>query len=731
MHLRVIPATPKTCACGVVFRAANPAQFRCTPQCGRTSQIKNAARTVARASHTPTFIGVDGEGVTRKDGVHDYVLLSIGEESLHHDGERLQFDDVATFLWEQFSGNQDACFVGYYLGYDFTQWLRTLPQDRVEMLVNSEARKRTKSGGNPTPFPVYFGKWEFDLLGMKRFKLRREGEKPWLHICDVGPFFQQPFASAISDKWQTRTGEKINIVHDDEREVIERGKARRATAKFDKEMIRYNVAENRVLARMMETMATGFQDMGVSLQRDEWYGPGQVAQKWMDQHSSHPAKKLKEKADKDDVFRGAIEGARCAYFGGWFETFAHGHVGGRSWEYDISSAYPHIHSNLPCLLHGNWRRVEGGQHRRGADLGGYENGCYVLVRASVAGSNQFIGSMMHRDRQGKINRPDNTSGWYWEHELAAAVRAGLVSDVRRHEGFVYEPCKCKPPMHDLRGLYDQRLSVGKSTPQGRGLKLTYNSAYGKTAQSIGTPKHANAIHASLITAGCRTMILDAIATHPKGAAAVLMIATDGIYFDSPHPGLQAQQTGELGGWEETAKDNLTIFLPGVYWDDKSREGRKTKVAKLKSRGVSGADLMERLDELDARFDRMLNEPIPFGLLEGVVPPDWWATLTLPIRFSMVSPKQALQRGKWELCGVVTQDGTRDLNSHPRHKRGLVSAPTIERPYIHTFTPQNIERVASTPYSKQFGMELADMQAADYVMTPEGDAISEAYEIIRG
>lgn len=727
MYLRTIPAVERVCVgCGAHFKApAHVNKTRCAPRCGLDI---HRVRTIERAARIPTFIGVDGEGVTKKDGRHDYVLLSVGEESLHKEGEPLSFNDCAGFLWEQFLAREDdyAVYCGYYLGYDFTQWVKSLPQNRMEMVYASEKRARTQSGGNPTPFPVYFEDWEFDFLGMKRFKLRKIGAKEWLYVCDVGPFFQQPFAAAISDKWQTRAGEPIQIVHDDERAIIEKGKAKRATAKFNKEMIRYNVTENRVLSRMMNTMCAGFKDMGVNLKRQEWYGPGQVAQKWMDQHSNHPAKKLKEKADADEHFRGAIEAARKAYYGGWFETFAHGHVRGCSYEYDIASAYPHIHSNLPCLLHGTWR------HLSDCEWENFSAACdYMLVRASVEGSNPYIGSMMHRDKQGKINRPNYTEGWFWRHELDAANRAGLLTSVRVWEAYTYERCKCPPPMRDLRSLYTQRQQVGKSTPQGRGLKLTYNSAYGKTAQSIGTPKHANAIHASLITAGCRTMILDAIATHPKGAASVLMIATDGVYFDAPHPGLQAQQTGELGGWEETEKENLTIFLPGVYWDDKSREGRAKKVAKLKSRGVSGADLMERLDELDAAFDRMLNEPIPFGMIEGIVPPEWWCKMTLPLRFSMVSPKQAIQRGKWELCGAVSQNSERELWSHPRHKRGLVSGPTSTRPYIHTFTPTNIDRAASVPYSRNFGMELEQRQGEEYVLTPEGDAMNDFYEIVRG
>lgn len=717
-------------ACGVRFSTQIPTQEYCVAGCGkiRSRPTKNAARSQARAEFIPDFIGVDGEGVTHADGRHDYVLLSVGENSLHRDGKHLEFGEIVDFLWQNFLEKPDAVYCGYYLGYDFTQWLRTLPQNRAEILLNPARRARTNSGNNTVPFPVMYGEtWEFDLLGMKRFKLRRVGCKEWLYICDVGGFFQQPFATASArydgDKpnWIDRSGQLIEIVTDDEQAIIERGKARRATAKFDKEMIAYNVTENRVLGRMMKTLATGFKDMGVNLRRDSWFGPGQVAQKWMDQHSTHAAKHLRALADENELFMGAINAARAAYYGGWFEQMAHGHIKGPAFEYDISSAYPHIHSQLPCLLHGRWEHVTGPVDPKSSD--------YILIRADVRGENPHIGAMLHRDSKGRINRPAYTSGWYWLRELEAAARAGLVCEAEMHEAYVYHKCDCAPPMRDLRQLYQQRLEVGKSTPQGRGLKLTYNSCYGKTAQSIGNPKHANSIHASLITSGCRAMICDAIATHPQGAAAVVMIATDGIYFTSPHPGLQNQPPA-LGAWEETLKQNMSLFLPGVYWDDAARAGRKKKVVKLKSRGVSGADLIERLDALDGEFDRMLDSPIPWRMFEGDVRPEWWAKLILPLRFSMVSPKQALQRNKWELCGHVTQAGVRELWAHPRNKREFVIEPCSAFPFIRTTVPQNRRREASTPYNKTFGMQW-ESEFGEEILTPEGDAVSEAFEILRG
>jgi len=243
--------------------------------------------------------------------------------------------------------------------------------------------------------------------------------------------------------------------------------------------------------------------------------------------------------------------------GSWFEQFAHGHVGDAE-EYDINSAYPHVIARLPCLLHGQWTD---GSDNPPTGL--------TMVHAHVVGSDPYIGAMPHRLSTGRILRPHITSGWYWLDELQASVRAGLIDTWEVDKWIHYEPCDCPPPVRALLDLYKRRLEVGKNTPEGIAMKLIYNSMYGKFAQSIGSPKYANPVYASLITSGCRTMILDAIATHPLRSSGVLMIATDGVYFTRPHPTLEIDPE-KLGAWDHATKRNLTNFQPGLYWDEKAR-----------------------------------------------------------------------------------------------------------------------------------------------------------------
>jgi hypothetical protein len=697
----------KTClGCGNEFETEFSFQQRCKRRCGRTSAEKNRTRSIRRDTHDITFVGVDGEGINKPDGSHWYVLLSVGDKSLHKDGARLTWEDIFPFLYEQFLANPTAAYVGYFLGYDFTQWLRDLPENRARYLLDEQyiaKRQRVLSGGNTVPFPVEYQGWEFDIHAGKRFKLRRRNSKSWMYICDAGPFFQTSFVNAINPKdWSEP------IVSDEEYGIIVAGKEHREDAQLDDAMIRYNVTENAALAKLMTKLNKGFVGIDVRLSRNQWYGPGQAASEWMNDIRAPLGESV-----RDIVPREALEAARCTYFGGWFEIFAHGIIPGSSYEYDINSAYPYVISTLPCLLHGDWYHYFG----KPPDL---VEGDYRLVHAKVRGNDPWVGTMLHRTHKGSVLRPYKTIGWYWWHELVAAKKAGLISWWQIDETWNYKPCTCPSPYRSIIDLYSNRLRIGKNTPQGKAFKLVYNSAYGKTAQSIGNPKFSNSVYASLITAGCRTMILDAIATHPKGTADLLMVATDGIYFRTPHPNLPLDSE-QLGKWDTETKENLTLFMPGMYWDDATRKAIKEGIQpNFKSRGISARDLAEQIANIDEQFRRYR-------------PMEEHPTLEVPIRFNMVSAKQALARDKWETCGVVIHNKTRNISANPRTKRlvWLREVGDIWKSDVWHQDPYSSSEtyVESTPYDKRFGMEWEALQLEDEMITPDGTVISELREAL--
>ena len=681
--------------CGRVFDTSDTRRQRCKKNCSRqqTSKTRNGARHDRAVKHDVTFIGVDGEGVT-VNGKHYYVLLSVGNKSLHKHGEELQWNEIFEFLWKQFQdAPANAVFVGFFLGYDFTQWFKTLPEDRAYSLLHREGivkRRRRLSGGNTIPFPVRTKEWEFDILGVRRFKLRKRGHgKQWMYVCDAGPFFQTSLLSAINPKkWMTP------VCTDDEYRVIEEGKRHRATARFDPKMVTYNVTENRVLSRLMNVLNDGFVQAGIRLNKNQWFGPGQAAQEWM---HSIGAPTTYDVLDVTPEW--ALEALQGSYYGGWFEIFAHGPIPGAAYEYDINSAYPYALSTLPCLLHGTWER--------GDDSNPVPSE-YLLVHAEVRSPKRAkVGAMPHRDRDGGICRPLRTSGWYWWTELEAARRAGTVRSIVVDRWVRYTPCACDPPFGAIVDLYQWRLSVGKNSSAGKSAKLMYNSAYGKTAQSIGDPKFASAFYASRITATCRTMILDAIATHPTKAKDLLMVATDGVYFRTPHPHLDISEE-ELGRWDTSQKMNMSLFMPGVYWDDKTRERlRRGEAPNLKSRGISASDLAAMVESIDEAWLEWMRKD-----LAEVLDQDW-PSITVPVKFSMVSATQALAWGRWERAGEVTQ-GQKIISADPSSKRTggrVLDGVIVSDPY-----PVAAE-VESVPYRETFG---APEQDELYMYTPDGE-----------
>jgi hypothetical protein len=670
----------------------------------RTSASRNGARAAQRAVNDVPFVAVDGEGVQRPDGAHDYNLLSVGDESLYHaDGRRLTTAEIFSFLWEQF--DPKSVYVGFFLGYDFAQWIRDLPEAKAAKLITAEGQKgrqRTNSHGNPIPFPVDWGPWEIDILpNGKRFKLRLAGSTQWMYICDAGPLYQASLAKVIDPtEWPEP------ICTPEEHAIVVAGKAGRGKetvaygTPVNPQTVAYNLVENEILTRLMKRTNEGLVPMGVKLRKMQWFGPGQAAQAWL--KATAPGHTGEDCRAPD----GALEGhqaAQASYFGGWFEIMAHGDVPGTTFEYDINSAYPAIIARLPCLLHGTWSGGDGAPPRRKA--------AYRLVHAEVRGSDPYIGPMPHRTAKRGVRRPTNTAGWFWQHELEASRRAGLVDRVRYRGWMQYDPCECAPPFRAIADLYKQRIQTGKKTPHGKALKLVYNSSYGKMAQSIGNPMFGNAVYASLITAGCRTMILGAIATHPEGTKAVVMVATDGVYFTSPHPGLDLDSE-RLGAWDAAEKTNLSLFKPGVYWDDKTRAAIAEGETKLgvKSRGVNERALAKVVGDLDRQWAQFA----------GAIEPADWPAVDLVTAFGVVSPRQALNRRKWHTCGAVIHDAVSMQSSAPHLKR-IPQAPEGAEDRLLRSKPWTTPQGDSLPYDKVFGQDLRDRHLdGDLPTIPEGE-----------
>jgi hypothetical protein len=192
-----------------------------------------------------------------------------------------------------------------------------------------------------------------------------------------------------------------------------------------------------------------------------------------------------------------------------------------------------------------------------------------------------------------------------------------------------------------------------------------------------------------------------------------MIATDGIYFTSPHPGLTV--SSQLGEWEEKPHAGLTLFKPGVYWDNEARARIAAgQAVAFKARGISARDFASEIGTVDEIFA---------GWEHGDTA---WPRVEFRSRFSQYSVLQAVQwsqkrPGTYQrYAGVVTEGEKLVQSSDPRVKR---RADTLYRddtgvwrtlPYRQNWPGMD----ESAPYQRHFGYN-PDERDFNELMTPDG------------
>jgi len=685
----------------------------------------NASIKAKRAGlWTPEFRAIDGEGMGN-GSEHRYVLLGVGQVQTEWPGGVEDITQIFDALYSGFRAEPNAAWVGFFLSYDYNMWLRLLPRERAWLLLSPAGQaKRVHRVQHIPPHPVEFEGWQFDMLGYKRFKLRpktcscrnatcRCAKAQWMYVNDAGPFFQASLLSVIDpSKWD------VPVLSPGEFAMIKEGKERRDSAVLDEDMKKYNRLENDVLERVMARLNAGFVAAGVKLRKQQWFGPGQAAQAWMGIDAKLEGAKTAIAALPSAVAMAAI----ATYYGGWFEIIYHGHVHGITHEYDRNSAYPNIAAQLPCLC-GTWKTSRAAVPA--------PDGRLRMLRCVVQGSDPRMGPLPYRTDSGSILRPLHTEGWYWQHEVEAARAAGLIDSCEVSLWHEYRPCSHPPPLRGLVGLYEHRQRVGKDTPEGKAAKLLYNSIYGKLAQSLGHPLYANPIYASLITAGCRTEILDAIATHPRRSAAVVMVATDGVVFASPHPDLTVSD--KLGDWSYERRENLTLFKPGVYWDDKARAAiADGRAPQFKARGISAATFADSIARIDAEFDAWRDDASfqPQWKLEEGTPRNMWPAISFTSRFAQISVTQALawtdgakdkedQKVRYiRDAGRIIHDQELTQDSRPQDKR--IPLHLEHDAYGWASQPWRLGSAygESKPYDKRFGISIDQEEWAQFV-TPDG------------
>lgn len=516
------------------------------------------------------FVGCDGEG-GNIGGVHKYLTLRVGDQELVNP-DRSPLGTWQILNWLCNLPRRDCNYVGFFFTYDVTQILSDLAREnpyKLHRLMNRNSRRYVTKDGYAKYWPVDWRGFEFDFLPGKYFEVRRQAKQGqqrerYVHISDVGSFFQCSFVKAL-ETWKVGTESQL--------ETIRAGKAGRTTfAELEDVTRAYNALEIDLLEQLMDKFREACHDADMVPQA--WEGPGQTANAILNKYEIITAEEVQAALPKE-----LLDAANDAYFGGRFEITSIGHVDRPVYQHDINSAYPYAATLLPCLRHGQWEHASGEVQPTGL----------YLARGSFSATRKVnLYGLPHRNKKGNICWPGTAGeGWYWSHEIEASI----YQKFDQQEVWVYRAnCNCQP-FGWIPEKYQERKALGKNA-KGLTIKLGLNSIYGKTCQSIGSPKFANPIYASLFTSITRAQLYRRCIR--LGLDSVLMLATDGIFTTSD---IECDvDSDKLGEWEVgVLEKGIFIIQPGLYIKG---------TGEMKTRGVPLSKVQEYESEFYSQYRKL-------------------------------------------------------------------------------------------------------------------------------
>ncbi|MHB8502649.1 MAG: DNA polymerase [Candidatus Acidiferrales bacterium] len=505
------------------------------------------ARSGKRKPRPVTFVAVDGEGLTRDDGQHDYVTLQASDNTMVERWERngLSTRQCFDYLLELHARNPHATLVAFAFGYDTNMMLRD---------VNRAELERVNSGEYTVVGDEYLVKF---IAGKSLYVGRGHYDDNNEWITDVGVtvwdtwgFFQSSFVAALSE-WEVCSPDTI--------EIIARMKDKRG--EFDDEIraliVSYCFRECALLVTLMEAFKAVADTAGIKLTR--WDGAGACASALLRAYSMKPYIRP-ERQTPDEVERAAL----YAYFGGRIEIFGSGVVDGTAYEYDINSAYPSEIAALPSMRDGRWQHWYALGHAHGRCI----DDALYRVRWDVG--NALVSPFPWRDDTGNVLYRTRGEGWYHGVEVQAA-RDVYGAGIEILEGWEWHPTTDERPWEWVRALYLQRRAY-KEAGDARHivLKLALNAMYGKLAQSVGfkrnePPAYQSYYLAGRVTAGTRAHILRVSA---MAETAIISTMTDALFTREPIAGLPLSK--ELGEWDaKVLEPGLLVVQPGVVLSPQS------------------------------------------------------------------------------------------------------------------------------------------------------------------
>lgn len=505
------------------------------------------------------FVAWDGEGVT--DGRtkrHRYVMLmnSIQQHTTINP-QGIPTRDALETLCAVGEANRRAIHVVFGGSYDVNMILSDCSFEQVQAIWSGQWT------------PICHGKYIVNYRPRKCFSVRRRigsAGHSSIVLWDVFGFFQSTFVDAVMKY----------IGSSKELDTIRERKLQRSTFNIRniKQIVSYCAMECQMLVSVMEKLRDYLAEANLPISR--WDGAGACAASLLKRESI-----IKHKRANADTPDDVLHAAQHAYAGGRTEAVRFGHAPNTPiFHYDINSAYPAAMRDCPSLAQGDWIH----HHSPLATANGF-----TLVHAIFDFESAPMYPLFWRSHDTSIYYPQCGEGWYWMPEIDAARAAMRAGILRGHitilETWTWRPTAYERPFHFIDPLFEQRARWKRDgSGAEKALKLAINSLYGKTAQHIGgsahePPRYHQLEWAGYITSCTRALIYRACTLAKKkgkGAPRIIMVATDGVYSLDE---LDLDEGDNLGQWEATHHNGITVAQSGVYWTDDTKQFSSAKDAR--------------------------------------------------------------------------------------------------------------------------------------------------------
>lgn len=269
---------------------------------------------------------------------------------------------------------------------------------------------------------------------------------------------------------------------------------------------------------------------------------------------------------------------------------------------DLNSAFPAAMKRLPCFSKGAWRHV--------SEFSGVW-GFYRLYQGTLHQGTYPI--LFSHDFKPLPDGPLRAPVWVTGHELDAAQRAGLVSDVKCL-GYVWRPRAKDRPFRAFVDYYWKERKAARTLEKKTFVKLLMNSLYGKMIARTELDEPEELDGGRIVTQHAGGQFYPAVAAWITAQVRVwlwrmerksqaLHSATDGVMV---RPGFRFRSSRRLGAWKQEA-EGWALILRNKFYLVFNDKGELTKWA---YHGFDGTvlDLVRMLETGEATY--------PVGRLRG-------------------------------------------------------------------------------------------------------------------